>query len=414
MHIFNPTFATNGLKGVLGKYAQAAQFLAGIGLNPSTHPASGYAPFNPTAPNATNAPFLILTNTTALSADTSEDTATGILELPGTAELPLTDYVTDGLDVLYYGSLTFGSGAQPLTVDIDTGSADLWVPVECRTCAGEQFREWESNSYQSLGRRFSVTYGEGRVSGTLVQDRVAAGGLVVPTQAFLAVSSESYDFADEPSAGLLGLAFGSIARSKRPTLFENLLSDKQIPVGAFAVHLERGQASGSEVCFGCYDATKTTGTVRWNPLISQTYWSILMDGVSPISGQSISTNLTAAIDTGTSLIYVPDDVADQFYALIPGSQSTTEFGAGFYTFPCASALDISLSFSGNSFSVNMLDFNLGRTTAGSPDCVGGILALGSDFPSDLAIVGDEFLKSWYSVFDYAGLRVGFAPSINNK
>lgn len=47
-------------------------------------------------------------------------------------------------------------------------------------------------------------------------------------------------------------------------------------------------------------------------------------------------------------------------------------------------------------------------------CVGGILGMGDSFPADLAIVGDEFLKSWYSVYDYShGARVGLAPSVNN-
>ena len=79
------------------------------------------------------------------------------------------------------------------------------------------------------------------------------------------------------------------------------------------------------------------------------------------------------------------------------------------------------------------DFNLGRTSSGSSDCVGGILALGSGLPSNLAIIGDEFLKSCkspcgfivdivtnfrrvgYSIYDYShGARVGFAPSTNNS
>lgn len=73
------------------------------------------------------------------------------------------------------------------------------------------------------------------------------GNLVVPEQAFCAVSSESNDFYDEPSDGLLGLAFGSIAQSKRPTFFENLMESKQLAAGAFSVHLARGQETGSEV-----------------------------------------------------------------------------------------------------------------------------------------------------------------------
>ncbi|KAH9948670.1 aspartic peptidase domain-containing protein [Amylocystis lapponica] len=416
--IFDPTFATDQLKSVLNKYAQAAQFLAGIGLNPDTHPESGYEPYV--------APVKASINNTDADPDSSEITDTsslfgnrteaadGIISVPGVAQMPLSDYVAGSLDVSYYGPLKFGAGGQPLAVDIDTGSADLWIPVNCRTCSNAQFRAAQSPSYASLGRRFSVTYGTGRVSGTLAQDTVALGGLSVPRQAFGAVTKESDDFDDAPSSGLLGLAFGSIAASRQPTFFENLMSTKQLAAGVFAVHLTRGKETGSEACFGCVDTTKTVGPINWNPVVSRTYWSIQMDGISPDATNTVPTNLTAAIDTGTSLIYVPDDVAKEFYGLIPGAQPAMQYGGGFYTFPCTGAPTVSLSFGGQAYSVDAGDFNLGRTATDSPDCVGGILALGDGFPPDLAIIGDEFLKSWYSVYDYAGSRVGFAPSINNE
>lgn len=94
---------------------------------------------------------------------------------------------------------------------------------------------------------------------------------------------------------------------------------------------------------------------------------------------------------------------------IVGSHGAAATRAEFYTYPCFSKLDISLSFSGHAFSLNLFDFNLGRTSSDSPyvhsdfvvlvtlilrtrDCVGGILSLGDGFPSDLAIIGIDILS----------------------
>jgi hypothetical protein len=101
-----------------------------------------------------------------------------------------------------------------------------------------------------------------------------------------------------------------------------------------------------------------------------------------------------AIDTGTTLIYVPTAVADRFYAQIPGASSAADqFGEGFYQFPCKTSAVITLSFNGKPFGVSLADFNLGKVSSGGSMCVGGVLGIGSGFPDNLAIVGDAFLKS---------------------
>lgn len=41
-----------------------------------------------------------------------------------------------------------------------------------------------------------------------------------------------------------------------------------------------------------------------------------MDGLSLNSTHNVKTTLIAAIDSGTSLIYVPDRVADEFYGQV--------------------------------------------------------------------------------------------------
>lgn len=144
-----------------------------------------------------------------------------------------------------------------------------------------------------------------------------------------------------------------------------------------------------------------------------------MNGISVDESRAIDTSLIAvrchpgpvglfsthrfslqAIDTGTSLIYVPDSVADDFYAQvrgstptkdtdseylaqIPGSRKVVQFGpsmnllrsyshrfsrtlADFHSFPCASKIAPSLTFNDYRFTLDLRDFNLGKTGYGSP------------------------------------------------
>ncbi|KAI0329693.1 acid protease [Cubamyces sp. BRFM 1775] len=403
----------------MAKYANAGKVLAGVGLNPETHPERGYPKFNPPSFLLSEAARSSSSNGSEHALDDANASAAGIIGVPavapgsGAVQMPLTDEISGSLDVLYYGSMHFGTNQTTLQIDVDTGSADLWVPVQCRNCDREQYDTGQSSTYVASKAKCKIVYGTGQVAGTLAQDTVSVGPIGVNNQTFCAVHKVSEDLNQEPNSGLLGLAFGSIAQSGKPTLFENLLAQKKLSASIFSVHLTRLSQRGSEVCFGCFDPTKAVGPVVWNPVISRTYWSIAMDGLSVNGTQCPPANLTAAVDTGTSLIYLPTDVATDFYGLIPGSATAVQYGAGFYTFPCDTPFSVSLILGGQAYSVHPADFNLGRTDDDSDNCVGGILALGNGFPPDLAIIGDEFLKSWYSVFDYSG-RVGFAPSVNNK
>ena len=81
----------------------------------------------------------------------------------------------------------------------------------------------------------------------MAQDTISLGTLTVEQQPFIAVRTESQDFMDYPSSGLIGLAFRSISRMNAPTFFESLLSERKLAAGIFSTHLTRGEANGSQV-----------------------------------------------------------------------------------------------------------------------------------------------------------------------
>ncbi|KAH9485313.1 Pepsin A [Psilocybe cubensis] len=251
-----------------------------------------------------------------------------ILASSGQAKMPLTDMMSGptNLDTLYYGPLRFGTPPQELTVDVDTGSADLWVPSGCAACSNKQFNKQSSSTYSESGSTFD---GSGGVSAVLSTDVVTLQGLSIHNQSFGTVTRESDDFNSYPNSGLLGMAFGSIAASGKPTFFENLINEKQLAAPIFSVHLERGEENGSEICFGCVNDDKMIGKVHWIPVVSKTYWSVALERVSATPTAVIdSPGVVAAIDTGTTLIYLPRNIATELYGLIPASKPAPQYGPG--------------------------------------------------------------------------------------
>lgn len=74
-------------------------------------------------------------------------------------------------EMAYYGAMQVGTPPQNFTTIFDTGSSDFWVPsASCRAqaCLGKNlYSSAKSSSYKSLGRKFSIQYGTGAVSGIL-------------------------------------------------------------------------------------------------------------------------------------------------------------------------------------------------------------------------------------------------------
>ena len=84
----------------------------------------------------------------------------------------------------------------------------------------------ESSTYVSNGDAFSIVYGDGSsATGTLVQDTIRIGDLVVENQIFAECTEFPADVTNEPMDGLLGLGFASIANTRANTVLDNLFAN---------------------------------------------------------------------------------------------------------------------------------------------------------------------------------------------
>ncbi|ORY03802.1 peptidase A1 [Basidiobolus meristosporus CBS 931.73] len=295
--------------------------------------------------------------------------------------------LTNSYDLSYYGEVTIGTPPQKFTVIFDTGSADFWVPsVWCSSAAcinHRKFQPTKSTTYQELDGDFSLRYGTGSLTGMIGQDTCTIGGITLNEQKFGLATSESSFFANSTADGILGMAFASISQMRVNPPFYNMVEQNLVNASMFGVWLG-GYPSSGEVTFGGYDTSHFSGSLNWIDVVEENYWTLPLNGVSIANTGVQITATKAAMDTGTSLITIPESDA----ALI-----NVEYLNGRPT------RDVVFTLTPDQYVI--------QEEGGI--CMSGFASAGSS--AAIWIVGDVFLRSFYSVYDMGTQpRVGLALS----
>ena len=345
----------------------------------------------------------------------------------------LSDQVNGGTeDEEYYGPGIIGARSpQTFTFDFDTGSSDLFVPgPQCGAAAGCKAGTQYSQTGTDLHNTTSVTYGSGQVTGENYLDSVTVAGLTAARQNVISLTSAA-GFNTSDSNSLLGMGFSTIANSKKPTFFENLISQRKVSTQEFAFYLGRAASntqSRSELTLGGRDSSRYTGAVTQVPVSTRGYWQVAVDEVDVSGVRSLMTQGQAAIDTGTTLVLAPTVAAAAIFAQIPGSFPLPLVSGGevtYFAYPCNTKRVVQFVFAGKRFAINALDLNFGSLTSAFGDllglswllapvlnrfCLAGIAGADVDPTQNLYVVGDVFLKNWYSIYSYNNAKGG--PSVS--
>jgi hypothetical protein len=202
--------------------------------------------------------------------------------------------------------------------------------------------------------------------------------------------------------GILGLGFDTISVGGVETVFHNAMDQGQVSSPMFAFYL--GDNRDGELTFGGYDREKFEGELEWVPLSETTYWKIDMDGVKMGGYRSGSTN--AIVDSGTSLITGPSKDIKQIARTIGATPTIT----GQYTVDCESLdliPDMAWTIAGKDYIVKGKDLVL----QSSGMCLLALMGMDFPAPGPQWILGDVFMRTYYTVFDFEGERVGFAKAI---
>ncbi|KAF9526092.1 aspartic peptidase A1 [Crepidotus variabilis] len=335
-----------------------------------------------------------------------------------------TNLITNqNADSSYFGSLAIGTPPKPYYVILDTGSADLWVAGDrcdqgCESV--ERYKSTESSTFKNGTTSFKIQYGSGAAVGSLGTDIVQMAGFAVKNQVFAVCNEVSENLLTNPVSGLMGLAFRAIASSKAMPFWQTLVMSGAWDQPLMAFHLTRfvdaqniqNEEPGGSFSMGFTNSSLYTGDIDYVDLATPqgSYWLASIHHIS-VNGNIInfpaSRTSYAAIDTGTTLIGGPSAIIDQIFAQIPGSTPGKGDMETYYTYPCNTTVNITMSFGGKqSWSISPSDFQLTRLSKNQ--CLGAFFKLDSQGSAPSWIVGDTFLKNVYSVFRYSPPSIGFA------
>ncbi|XP_047451648.1 gastricsin-like [Mugil cephalus] len=327
-------------------------------------------------------------------------------------------YINNYADTTYYGAISAGTPPQSFQVLFDTGSANLWVDsTHCNTQAcntHKKFNPQQSSTYSSNGQTFYLPYGAGSLNGVFGYDTVNVGGIVISNQEIgLSTNEPGQNFVVAQFDGILGLSYPAISAGGETPVFDNMMSQRLLNADIFAFYLSRNGQQGSVLSFGEVDQNMYRGQIYWTPVTSETYWQIGVQGFQ-INNQETgwcSQGCQAIVDTGTSMLTAPSQVIGGIMQSI-GAQRN-QYGQ--YMVNCAQINNLpTLSFviSGVAFPLPPSAYIMQHYQNGYQFCSVGITPtyLPSHNGQPLWIFGDVFLREYYSVYDRAYNRVGFATA----
>jgi hypothetical protein len=315
-------------------------------------------------------------------------------------------------------------------LQFDTGSSDTWFRGQyCYTddfpddsCTGRYVSvDPLSKGLVDLQLSYYDTYGSGSAGGEVYKTAVTIGGI----SSTIAVGVTSTENQDQGIDGILGMGYpslGNIYAQETAVSADWLGAASSISTKAFGVYLS--STSSGEVTFGGYDTAHYSGKITWIPLVKYTAdgsaeygyfsfsiskWTWSVTGNSKVPGgkgnvfttytdPNGATNLAVA-DTGSTAIMIPTTPAIKIAKALKLSYNNNLQG---YTVPCSNSLPaVNFHYGSTTFTIPSSIYTY-KTPTGV--CFFGIAGGGDG----LAVFGDVFTRAYYTMFDKAGHRVGFA------
>ncbi|KAJ6441808.1 peptidase A1 [Purpureocillium lavendulum] len=310
---------------------------------------------------------------------------------------------------------------QKVKVLLDTGSSDVWVQstdTKYRINKQGPYAPRYSPKNSSTSRAvedamWNIEYADAsNAIGIVYRDTLRMGDFVIKDAMVQSASIVSDSFETETGfSGIMGLAklLGNNIQPPQPPFLSVL--QKQLKAPVFTVDVRRNATSRFD--FGRVDETLASDNITWldtDP--TSPMWSVEFDLTAWTGNDSVWLyhKFQAIIDTGTSLMFLPEPLASMYWQNVPGLD--TSFSS--YRFPCNisdSLPDLLLKLPGTEHVLVIPGqyLNYGPANGDGSLCWGGMQSSGQ--LDGVIIMGDVMLKALFVAFDVEKGRVGFANKV---
>ncbi|QSZ35474.1 hypothetical protein DSL72_008344 [Monilinia vaccinii-corymbosi] len=337
----------------------------------------------------------------------------------------------DNEETLYFANGTLGTPPQELRFHIDTGSSDLWVNTASSTLCSKQgspckaagtYSANSSSTYRFVSNYFNISYVDGSgASGDYVTDIFTIGGTKLDQLQF------GIGYVSSSAEGVLGIGYeineaqvgrtGKLAYNNLPS---QMVADGLINSNAYSLWLNDLDASTGSILFGGVDTAKYDGQLATLPIQKESgYYAEFLIVLTEVTlGDSVIAKnqaLAVLLDSGSSLTYLPDAIAEAIYELVNAKYDPS---AGAAYVPCSLASNSSalkFTFTSPTIQVTMDELVIPVTstngrqltfTDGSAACLFGIAPAGKG----TSVLGDTFIRSAYIVYDLANNEISLAQT----
>ncbi|KAG6041955.1 hypothetical protein E4U41_000070 [Claviceps citrina] len=324
-------------------------------------------------------------------------------------------------DQAYITEVEFGTPPQKLKMILDTGSSDVWVQSSDTMYRVNDHGPWAPRYQPNLSTTadridkavWGVEYLDGTTAtGIVYRDAIRLGGFHVSNATIESAQMMAPRFETELSvSGIMGLAkrLPNNITPPTPSFLSMLRPHLHRPI--FTVDLRRDASSRFD--FGYIDESVPADNMTWlESRHDSPHWDIDLDLTAWKDDDPMWMyhRFQATIDTGTSLMFLPEPLASRYWQSIPGVQGSASPLTRAYMFPCSHApslpdLLFKLPKTEHVLRIPGIYLNYGPVESDPSYCWGGMQ---SAQDMDVTVLGDVMLKAVFVAFDVDKNRIGLA------